>query len=124
MHYRDAVIWGKAMTLAEQACRLAGTLPVAERFGLRSQLSRAAVSVPSNIAEGWSRESRREKAQFLAIAQGSLSELHTQLLLGERLGWLDAESQRPTYGLIDEVSRMLTVLRRKLRNEFRGTRNE
>ena len=118
MHYRDAVIWGKAMVLAEQACRLAGTLPAAERFGLRSQLSRAAVSVPSNIAEGWSRESRREKAQFLAIAQGSLSELHTQLLLGERLGWLDPEPLRPVYGLIDEVSRMLTALRRKLRNEL------
>ena len=118
MHYRDAVIWGKAMVLAEQACRLAGTLPAAERFGLRSQLSRAAVSVPSNIAEGWSRESRREKAQFLAIAQGSLSELHTQILLGERLGWLDPEPLRPVYGLIDEVSRMLTALRRKLRNEL------
>lgn len=117
MHYRNAVIWNKAMVLAEQACRLAGTLPAAERFGLRSQLSRAAVSVPSNIAEGWSRESRREKAQFLAIAQGSLSELHTQLLLGERLGWLDAESLISLYGLIDEVSRMLTILRRQLRTD-------
>ena len=124
MHYRNAVVWEKAMALAEQACRLAGTLPAAERFGLRSQLSRAAVSVPSNIAEGWSRESRREKAQFLAIAQGSLSELHTQLLLGERLGWLDPEPLRSVYRLIDEVSRMLTALRRKLRNELRGTRNE
>lgn len=124
MHYRDAVIWDKAMALAEQACRLAETLPVAERFGLRSQLSRAAVSVPSNIAEGWSRESRREKAQFLAIAHGSLSELHTQLLLGERLGWLDPEPLRPAYGLIDEVSRMLTALRRKMRSGSRETRNE
>jgi four helix bundle protein len=117
MHYRNAVVWQKAMALAEQACRLAGTLPAAERFGLRSQLSRAAVSVPSNIAEGWSRESRREKAQFLAIAQGSLSELHTQLLLGERLGWLNAEPLKPIHELIDEVSRMLTSLRRQLRTE-------
>ncbi|RYZ74168.1 MAG: four helix bundle protein [Lysobacteraceae bacterium] len=124
MHYRDAVMWNKAMALAEQACRLAGTLPAAERFGLRSQLSRAAVSVPSNVAEGWSRESRREKAQFLAIAQGSLSELHTQLLLCERLGWLAPELLRPTYGLIDEVSRMLTTMRRKLRLEPRATRKE
>jgi four helix bundle protein len=124
MHYRDAVMWNKAMALAEQACRLAGTLPAAERFGLRSQLSRAAVSVPSNVAEGWSRESRREKAQFLAIAQGSLSELHMQLLLCERLGWLAPELLRPTYGLIDEVSRMLTTMRRKLRLEPRATRKE
>ena len=117
MHYRSAVIWEKAMALAEQACRLAGTLPAVERFGLRSQLSRAAISVPSNIAEGWSRESRREKAQFLAIAQDSLSELHTQLLLAERLGWLDPEPLAQTYGLIDEVSRMLTTLRRRLRSD-------
>lgn len=115
MHYRDAVIWNKAMVLAEQACRLARTLPPEERFGLRSQLSRAAVSVPSNVAEGWSRESRRDKAQFLAIAQGSLSELHTQLMLCERLEWFDAQPLLPIYGLIDEVSRMLTTLRRKLR---------
>ena len=123
MHYRNAVVWDKAMALAEQACRLSGTLPAVERFGLRSQLSRSAVSVPGNIAEGWSRESRREKAQFLAIAQGSLSELHTQLLLCERLGWFDPEPLKPIYGLIDEVSRMLTALRRKLRNEPKGTRN-
>ncbi|GAA5001846.1 hypothetical protein GCM10025793_06310 [Lysobacter lycopersici] len=103
------------MALAEQACRLADGLPAAERFGLRSQISRAAVSVPSNIAEGWSRESRREKAQFMAIAQGSLSELHTQLLLCERLGWLDPGALRLPYGLIDETSRMLTTLRRKMR---------
>jgi hypothetical protein len=57
----------------------------------------------------------QEKAQFFAIAQGSLSELHTQLLLCERLGWVAAESLQPAYRLIDEVSRMLTVLRRKLR---------
>ena len=117
MHYRNAVIWKKAMRLAEQVCRLAGALPAVERFGLRPQLSRAAVSVPSNMAEGWSRESRREKAQFLAISQGSLSELHTQLLLAERLGWLDTESLVQTYGLIDEVSRMLTTLRRRLRSD-------
>ena len=116
MHYRDAEVWKRAMSLAEQACRLAGRLPPAERFGLRSQLSRAAVSVPSNIAEGWSRESRREKAQFMAIAQGSLAELHTQLLLCERLGWLDSASLLASYALMDETSRMLTALRRRLRD--------
>lgn len=126
MHYRNAVVWSKAMLLAEQACRLAAVLPPIERFGMRSQMSRAAISVPSNIAEGWSRESRREKAQFLAIAQGSLSELHTQLLLCERLGWLTAGALSPAYGLIDEISRMLTTLRRGLRKESkeRGVRNE
>lgn len=116
MHYRDAEVWKRAMSLAEQACKLAEHLPAAERFGMRAQLSRAAVSVPSNVAEGWSRESRKEKSQFMAIAQGSLSELHTQLLLCERLGWLDSKALQLPYGLIDETSRMLTTLRRRLRN--------
>lgn len=115
MHYRDAVVWRKAMELAETACRCTAKLPAEERFGIRMQISRASVSVPSNIAEGWSRESRREKAQFLAIAQGSLSELHTQLLLCERLHWLDTDSLQRAYGLIEETSRMLTTLRRRLR---------
>ena len=115
MHYRDAVVWNRAMELAELVCRGLPGLPATERFGIRSQLSRAAISVPSNIAEGWSRESRREKAQFLAIAQGSLSELHTQLLLCQRLGWLGGDVLIPCHGLVDEVSRMLTALRRRMR---------
>lgn len=115
MHYRDALVWNKAMALAERVCRMSMALPPAERFGIRAQITRAAVSVPSNIAEGWARESRREKAQFLAIAQGSLAELHTQLLLCERLQWLDHEKNLDAHGLIDEVSRMLTSLRRRFR---------
>lgn len=105
------------MSLAELALRYAVSLPVEERFGLRSQLNRAAVSVPSNIAEGWSREFRKEKAQFLAIAHGSLAELHAQLLLCRRLGWLDADIVDSMFQLVDEVSRMLTVLWRKSRSE-------
>lgn len=124
MHYRDAVVWKKAMDLAEAACRCATGLPPEERFGIRGQITRAAVSVPSNVAEGWSRESRKEKAQFLAIAQGSLSELHTQLLLCERLGWMASGPLLSSYGLIDEVSRMLTALRRRLRAAPGETRNK
>ncbi|MEZ0471211.1 four helix bundle protein [Luteimonas salinilitoris] len=116
MHYRDAVIWEKSMQLAETACREAAGLPREERFGMRAQITRAAVSVPSNIAEGWSRESRKEKAQFMAIAHGSLAELHTQLLLCVRIGWLEDDDMRPAFALIDEISRMLTVLRRRMRS--------
>ncbi|MBB1117515.1 four helix bundle protein [Stenotrophomonas sp. W1S232] len=117
MHYRKAVIWQKAMALAEAACRCSMHLPGEERFGVRLQITRAAISIPSNIAEGWSRESRKEKSQFLAIAQGSLSELHTQLLLCERLGWIECGPLQATYGLADETSRMLTTLRRRFRSE-------
>lgn len=121
MHYRNAVIWQKAMALAQTACRCSALLPAEERLGIRLQITRAAVSIPSNIAEGWARESRREKSQFLAIAQGSLAELHTQLLLCERLGWIDGTHLQPAYRLVDETSRMLTVLRRRFRSQEQGT---
>ncbi|WP_043797893.1 four helix bundle protein [Arenimonas composti] len=116
MHYRDAIIWQKAFDLAETCYRLAASLPPFERYGLRAQLTRAAVSVVSNIAEGWTRESRRDKANFLAIAQGSLAELHTQLLLAIRLGWLHEASTPSALGLVDETSRLLTTYRRRLRD--------
>lgn len=85
MHFKSSVVWQKAMDWAETVYRVSGTLPREERFGVVSQLRRAAVSVPSNVAEGWARESRREKAQFLAIAQGSLAEAETLLLLVQRM---------------------------------------
>jgi len=115
MNYRDAIVWNKAMRLAEIVCRQTADLPASERFGIRLQLTRAAVSIPSNIAEGWSRESRKEKQQFLAIAHGSLAELHTQLLLCQRLNWLAEHDLQEAMSLITELSKMLTHLRRRLR---------
>ena len=115
MNYRDAIVWNKAMRLAEIVCRQTTDLPASERFGIRLQLTRAAVSIPSNIAEGWSRESRKEKQQFLAIAHGSLAELHTQLLLCQRLNWLAEHDLQEAMSLITELSKMLTHLRRRLR---------
>ena len=103
------------MEIADGVIALARHLPAEERYGMRSQITRAAISVPSNIAEGWTRESKREKAQFLAVAHGSLSELNTQLLLCQRVGWLHEEALASTLGKIDEASRMLTSLRRRLR---------
>jgi four helix bundle protein len=115
MHYQETAIWNKSMTLAEQVCVASTQLPAMERYGIRLQLTRSAVSVASNIAEDWTRESKKEKAQFLAIAHGSLSELHTQLLICERVGWLFETDLVEIKHLIDEISRMLTVLRRGLR---------
>ena len=115
MHYMETTLWNKAMALAEQACRGVVRLPSEERYGIRLQITRAAVSVASNIAEGWTRESKSERRQFLAIAHGSLSELHTQLLLCSRLNWLPPESLTVSFGLIDEISRMLTTLRQRSR---------
>ena len=82
---------------------------------MRAQLTRAAISISSNTAEGWTRESKRERRQFLSIAHGSLAELHTQLLICERVGWLQTADLAEIKSLIDEISRMLTVLRRAAR---------
>ncbi len=117
MHYRETVVWNKAMEVARGVYVLAGALPREELFGVRSQMTRAAVSVPCNIAEGWTRESKKEKRQFLAIAQGSLAELETLLTLCEQLNWFSIEATGSVREGIDQVSRMLTTLRRQLRSE-------
>lgn len=106
------------MRLAVLACEQSQRLPAEQRFGIRPQITRAAVSVASNVAEGWTRESRKEKAHFLSIAHGSLAELHTQLLLCTRLAWLSEPELTEAFALIDETSRMLTALRRRLRGEI------
>ena len=120
MHYRKAVVWERAMEIAQEIYRLAKFLPREEIYGMRSQLTRAAVSVPSNIAEGWTRESPREKAHFLAIAHGSTAELDTQVTLCERIGWFPEVEAECIRGMLEEVSRMLTVMRRKQRGESKG----
>ncbi len=116
MHYRQTVLWQKAMQAAQEVYRLAPRIPREETYGMRSQITRASVSIPANIAEGWTRETNRDKAQFLAIAQGSLAEVETLLTLCESFGWFPPEETGHLRNLLDEVSRMLTSMRRKRRN--------
>ncbi len=116
IHYRETIVWKKAMEAARDLYRLAPRLPREETYGMRSQITRAVVSVPANIAEGWTRESVREKAQFLSIAQGSLAETETLLTLCEQVGWFLTQETRKIRQLLDEVSRILTTLRRNLRD--------
>jgi four helix bundle protein len=113
--YRELVVWQKAMELAREVYRLAAMLPKEETYGMRSQITRAAVSVPSNIAEGWARESNREKAQFLAISQGSLAEIDTQLTLCEQIGWFPNHETQLLRNLMSEVGRILTTMRQNRR---------
>ncbi len=87
IHYRETVVWQKAMAAAREVYRLTSGLPREETYGMRSQITRAVVSVPANIAEGWTRETLKEKAHFWAIAQGSLAETETLLTLCEDLDW-------------------------------------
>jgi len=115
VHYRDATVWRKAMEAALEVYRLVGLLPKEETYGMRSQITRAVVSVPANIAEGWTRAPAKDKANFLAIAQGSLAETETLVTLCEELAWFPEAETRRLRGLLDEISRMLTVMRRNRR---------
>lgn len=121
--YWQLIVWQKAMAMARSVYTLVPGLPREETYAMRSQLTRAAVSVPTNIAEGWTRESRAEKAQFLAIAHGSLAEAETLLSLCEQIGWFPSDETAKSRSLMLEVSRMLTAMRRGTRNEKRGDRN-
>jgi four helix bundle protein len=89
--YRDLIVWKEAMQIAELVYSLTRAFPREEAFGLTSQMRRAAVSIPSNIAEGFGRAQRKTFVQYLRIAQGSLKEMETQALLSSRIGFLAPE---------------------------------
>ncbi|MDR1605440.1 MAG: four helix bundle protein [Gracilibacteraceae bacterium] len=117
IHYKESILWKKAMQISLEIYQLAPKLPKEETYGMRSQITRAAISIPANIAEGWGRESTKEKARFFAIAQGSLAETETLLTLCEHIGWfLNAETTQ-VRTFLDEVSRMLTTMRKKFRDK-------
>lgn len=108
--YRELTVWQKAMELAEEVYHLVKKLPKEETYALSDQMRRAAVSVPSNIAEGHGRESKNEFRSFLSIANGSVSELETQLLLCIRLGYLSKADTESALSLSNEINRMLSAL--------------
>ena len=112
--YRDLVVWQKAMDLVETVYRLMSRLPREEKFALADQMRRAAVSIPSNIAEGYARLSPRDYGRFMTIARGSVFELQTQLLICKRLGYLTEQDIEKPLELSDEVSRMLYAILAKL----------
>jgi len=113
-HYKDLLVWQKGMKLAKLVYKLTMRFPAEERYGLTSQLRRAAVSVPSNIAEGQARQGTKEFLLFLSHAEGSLAELETQLLLSVELSFAQQADVQPALQEIDELQKMLVALRRKL----------
>jgi four helix bundle protein len=110
--YNDLIAWQKAMDLVEQIYMITRSFPKEELYGLTSQLRRAAVSIPSNIAEGHCRNGRREFVHHLSIALGSLGEVETQVIVAQRLGYLADSSS--TLELASETGRILVGLMHSL----------
>lgn len=108
------------MALAEGVYELTAMFPADERFGLAIQLKRAAVSVPSCIAEGNARDSTKDYLRFLSMAKGSLAEIHTQVLLASRLGFVDAAVADPVLARAASVGLLLQSLRKSLRHKVLG----
>ncbi len=115
--YRDLNVWQMAMDLVVESYRLAKLLPTSERFALTRQITRAAVSVPANIAEGHGRLLRGEYLHHLSIARGSLKELETLLEIARRLGYVTAFELTRALAMCESLSRMLTRLRGVLRRQ-------
>lgn len=114
-NYRRLTVWQKAMDLTAGVYELTRSLPDTERFGLISQLRRAAVSIPSNIAEGEGRGNDKEFIQYFRIAHGSLQEVETQLYLTQRLLLANEQQTEPLLDLAAEVGRLINGLLRSLR---------
>ncbi len=112
--YKDLVVWQKGIALAKDVYRITQGFPTEEKFGLVAQMRRAAVSIPSNIAEGQARHTSGEFIQFISHAEGSLAELDTQLILSIELQFSRDADAAPLFQLFEEQRRMLNALRRKL----------
>lgn len=112
--YRELVVWQQAMDLAVSIYGATRSWPKEELYGLTAQIRRAATSVPANIAEGYGRESRATYQQFLKIAQGSLKELETHLLIAQRVGIASSETVDDLMKLSESVGKLLRLLIRKL----------
>ena len=124
--FEQLIAWQKAMRLVTEIYRASGAFPKHELFGLTSQLRRAAVSVPSNIAEGQCRSGSREFLQFLRIAQGSLGEVETQLMIASELNYFADEQAGQLLARAAEVGRLVrglaSAIERRIANRAQGTK--
>ena len=119
--YQDLVVWQKAMDFVVACYAVSRNFPSSEKFGHSSQLQRAAVSIPANIAEGQGRQHTAEFIQFLCIAYGSLMEAETHLQIAQRLGYLDNLVLKELLMQSAEVGRLLNGLLRSLRQKLQKT---
>ena len=112
--YKELVVWQRSVALAKHVYQLTQGWPPEERFGITSQIRRAAISIPSNLAEGQGRFGPGEFARFVSIAHGSLCELETQLIIATEIGIVTASQLAPALELAGEIGRMLRALHRSL----------
>jgi four helix bundle protein len=120
--HRELRVWQRSLDLAEAIYKVTTRFPDSEKFGLTSQMRRAAVSVPSNIAEAFYRLTARDYASFLSIAKGSLMELQTQLMLAGRLKFLSKEPLDNMLATISDLEYMIAALRNKVMSASSSTR--
>lgn len=118
---RELKVWKKSIELVEASYRASRGFPVNERFGLVSQIQRAATSIPANISEGYGRWNARDFARFLSIASGSLRELETHFVIAQRLGYLTPHSTTPLFQSMDQLARMLFVLRKRINARLKAS---
>ncbi len=112
--YENLIVWRKSITLVKMIYGISKEFPNEEKFGLISQIRRAAVSIPSNIAEGQARRTTPDYIRFVSIAEGSLAEVETQLIISIELGFCSKDATRECFSLMVEVRKMLSSLRRSL----------
>ena len=116
--YRDLEVWQKAMDMVTACYRMTATFPKSEVYGLSSQIQRAAVSLPANIAEGHQRKHSKEFIQFLSIASGSLAELETHIYIAQRLEYIDKKQLNNLLDKTSEIGRMLNGLRKSIEKKI------
>ncbi len=112
--YKELIVWQKAVGLVKEIFKLTRNFPKSEIYGITQQMRRASISIPSNIAEGSGRNSKKELSRFYSIAYGSTLELETQLIISQELSLSSKDTFLTSFGLLEEVSKMLRVMINKL----------
>lgn len=119
--YRNLIVWQKSVALVTDIYTLTKSFPQEEKFGIVSQLNRASVSIPSNIAEGWGRESSKNYLQFLRISRGSLMETETLLEISKNLNYINDSEFKVISDNIEEVSKILQGLIKSIQQKIKIT---
>lgn len=121
--YKELIVWQKAISLVSDVYAISKTFPNEEKFGLVNQLNRAVVSIPSNIAEGWGRESSKNYLQFLRISRGSLMEVETLIIISKNLNYINEDCFKKLSEQLEEVSKILQGLIKGVQQKINITEN-